>query len=56
VNRLALVWVDLAVAAEEENLRLRELVLELAVALQRQRDLAGFASEQIDERFGGETA
>jgi hypothetical protein len=51
MNRPSLAWVDTALALEEENRALRALVLELAVALVRDRALFGFAQDEIESRF-----
>jgi hypothetical protein len=58
VNRLALGWVDTALALEEElereradNRLLRAAVIDLALALDRERELFGFARSEIDARW-----
>lgn len=50
VNRFALAWLDVALALEAENEALREIVVELAIALDRARELGAFAREQVEER------
>jgi hypothetical protein len=49
-------WIELAVELGEENKLLRQLVLELAVALKREREAFSFAASEIAERFDGEPA
>ena len=51
MNRLALAWVDVALGLEQESRELRALVLVLAVALARERELADFARDEIAARF-----
>lgn len=46
-------WVSLAVSLGEENQLLRELVLELALALAREREAFSFAAPEIAKRFDG---
>lgn len=49
-------WICLAVSLSEENQLLRQLVLELALALAREREAFSFAASEIAERFDGGTA
>jgi hypothetical protein len=51
VNRLALAWLDAALVLEAENRALRELVLDLALALAFEREHFGFARDEIESRF-----
>jgi hypothetical protein len=51
MNRLALEWVDTALALEEENREFRRLNLALLLWLVRNRDLVDVAYARIDERF-----
>jgi hypothetical protein len=44
-------WISLAVELGEENAALRALVLELAAALARERELVAYAAGEIEERF-----
>jgi hypothetical protein len=46
-------WIALAVLLGEENRLLRQLVLELAVALAREREAFSFAAPEIAKRFDG---
>ena len=48
MNRLALSWVDAAIAAEEENRRLRLLLTVLIIEFARARDLRIYAAEAIE--------
>ena len=51
MNRPALAWVDTALELEQENRELRALILVLAAALARERELVGFARDAIEARF-----
>ena len=46
-------WVRLAVEVSEENRLLRQLVLELALELAREREAFSFAAPEIAKRFDG---
>jgi hypothetical protein len=46
-------WISLAVSLGEENQLLRQLVLELAVALAREREAFSLAAPEIAKRFDG---
>jgi hypothetical protein len=46
-------WIALAVSLSEENRLLRQLVLELALALAREREAFSFAAPEIAKRFDG---
>jgi hypothetical protein len=46
-------WVSLAVLLSEENRLLRQLLLELALALTREREAFSLAASEIGERFDG---
>jgi hypothetical protein len=46
-------WIALAVSVGEENRLLRQLVLELAVALAREREAFSLAAPEIERRFDG---
>ena len=49
-------WVALAVASDQENKLLRQLVLDLALALEREREAFSLAASEIEERFDGRAA
>ena len=49
-------WISLAVVLAEENKLLRQLVLDLALALDREREAFSLATSEIEERFDGRAA
>jgi hypothetical protein len=53
VNRLALEWVDTALALEVENRELRALVASLLVWIATTRELSALAEAQIEARWPG---
>ena len=50
MNTPALSWVDAAIAAEEENCRLRLLLAALVIEFARARDLRVYAAEAIERK------
>jgi hypothetical protein len=51
VNKLALRWVDTAMALAEENRQLRELMSALIVRIAANQDLLELARRELVERF-----
>ncbi len=47
-------WIELALDLDEENRTLRALVVDLAIALARERELFALAREAIEARWPGE--
>ena len=51
MNRLALGWLDVAIALEEENRELRAIISDLVVAICRNRKLVEYARCELEERW-----
>jgi hypothetical protein len=51
MNRLALAWVDIAMALEAENKELRLLISGLLIAFLHNRELHDMARGELRERF-----
>ena len=52
MNRLALRWIDTALALEEENRELRAIATSLLFWIIENQELLAIASEQIEARQG----